>query len=142
MISLARGLSFNGLANAFKVLAINSGAHSNPIFAGDTVFAWSEVLDKADIDGRDDLGALRLRTVGTKDHPLADFPAHGCGRQVPSACDFGSGLLGVDAEIIQEIIPGKIKEASGGSNPGKLLPRTAGSAHLTPLGAGQAPFAR
>lgn len=77
VISLARGLSFNGLANAFKVLAINAGAHANPIFAGDTVFAWSEVLDKADIDGRDDLGALRLRTVGTKDHPPADFPLKG-----------------------------------------------------------------
>lgn len=77
VISLARGLSFNGLGNAFKVLAINAGAHANPIFAGDTVFAWSEVLDKVDIDGRKDIGALRLRTVGTKDHPPADFPLRG-----------------------------------------------------------------
>lgn len=77
VISLARALSFNGLANAFKVLAINAGAHANPIFAGDTVFAWSEVLDKADFNGHDDLGALRLRTVATKDHPPADFPLKG-----------------------------------------------------------------
>lgn len=77
VISLARALSFNGLANAFKVLAINAGAHANPIFAGDTVFAWSEVLDKAEVAGRDDLGTLRLRTVGTKDHPSADFPFKG-----------------------------------------------------------------
>lgn len=77
VISLARGLSFNGLANAFKILAINAGAHANPIFAGNTVFAWTEVLDKADIEGRSDIGALRLRTVGTKDHPPADFPLRG-----------------------------------------------------------------
>lgn len=77
VISLARALSFNGLANAFKLLAINAGAHANPIFSGDTVFAWSEVLDKAEVAGRDDLGALRLRTVGTKDHPSADFPFKG-----------------------------------------------------------------
>lgn len=77
VISLARGLSFNGLGNAFKILAINAGAHANPIFAGDTVFAWSEVLDKAEVVGHDDMGALRLRTVATKDHPSADFPLRG-----------------------------------------------------------------
>lgn len=27
-----------------------------------------------DLPGRDDLGALRLRTVATKDRPCADFP--------------------------------------------------------------------
>lgn len=77
VISIARALSFNGLANAFRVAAINGGAHTNPIFAGDTVFAWSEVLDKTPIDGRDELGALRLRTVATKNHPPADFPYKG-----------------------------------------------------------------
>ena len=74
IISLARGLSFNGLANAFKIAAINGGAHTNPTFAGDTIYAWSEVLDKMEVPGRDDLGALRLRTVACKDHPCADFP--------------------------------------------------------------------
>ena len=39
-----------------------------------TVFAWSEVLAKADLPGREDVGALRLRLVATKDHPGADFP--------------------------------------------------------------------
>ncbi|MBO6521672.1 MAG: MaoC family dehydratase [Rhodospirillales bacterium] len=77
VISIARALSFNGLANAFRVAAINAGSHTNPIFAGDTVFAWSEVLDKAECPGRDDVGAIRLRTVATKDHPPADFPHKG-----------------------------------------------------------------
>ncbi|SBT04046.1 MaoC domain protein dehydratase [Candidatus Accumulibacter aalborgensis] len=74
VISLARSLSFNGLANAFLVVAINGGRHVTPTFAGDTVYAWSEVLDKLILPGRNDLGALRLRTVATKDRPCADFP--------------------------------------------------------------------
>ena len=74
VISLARALSFNGLANAFHIAAINGGRHVSPLFAGTTVFAWSEVLGKADLPGRDDVGALRLRTVAAKDHPCADFP--------------------------------------------------------------------
>ena len=73
-ISLARALSFNGLANAFHVAAINGGRHVAPLFAGCTVFAWSEVLSKSELPGRSDVGALRLRTVATKDHPCSDFP--------------------------------------------------------------------
>jgi 2-methylfumaryl-CoA hydratase len=74
VISLARALSFNGLANAFHVAAINGGRHVAPLFAGATVFAWSEVLAKAELPGRSDVAALRLRTVATKDHPCSDFP--------------------------------------------------------------------
>lgn len=74
VISLARALSFNGLGNAFHIAAINGGRHVAPLFAGLTVFAWSEVLAKADIPGRSDVGALRLRTVAAKDRPCPDFP--------------------------------------------------------------------
>ena len=74
-ISLARALSFNGLGNAFHVAAINGGRHVAPLFAGCTVFAWSEVLASAELPGRNDVGALRLRTIATKDRPCADFPA-------------------------------------------------------------------
>jgi 2-methylfumaryl-CoA hydratase len=76
VISLARTLSFNGLTNAFQVAAINAGRHVSPLFAGMTVFAWSEVLDKAELDSREDVGALRLRTIATKDHPCGEFPLH------------------------------------------------------------------
>ena len=79
IISLARALSFNGLANAVKLAAINGGAHTNPTFAGDTIYAWSEVLDKAALPGRDDLGALRLRLVALKNRPAAGFPLRGDG---------------------------------------------------------------
>ncbi len=74
VISLARALSFNGLANAFHVAAINGGRHVAPLFAGLTVFAWSQVLEKTALPKRTDVGALRLRTVATKDRPCADFP--------------------------------------------------------------------
>jgi len=75
VISLARALSFNGLANAALIAAINAGRHVAPCFAGDTVFCWSEVLDKAELAGRKDLGALRLRTIASKNAPCSDFPA-------------------------------------------------------------------
>ncbi|MFJ2756819.1 MaoC family dehydratase [Nocardioides sp. NPDC087217] len=65
IISLARALSFNGLANAQLIAAINAGAHTSPAFAGDTVYAWSEVLDKVETDAPG-VGALRLRLVATK----------------------------------------------------------------------------
>lgn len=74
VISLARALSFNGLANAFHVAAINGGRHVAPLFAGDTVFAWSEILATSELPGRADVGALRLRTLATKNRPCADFP--------------------------------------------------------------------
>ncbi|MFN6924658.1 MAG: MaoC family dehydratase [Tabrizicola sp.] len=65
VISLARALSFNGLANAQFIVALNAGAHVNPCFAGDTVRAWSEVLDGAET-GVPGIGALRLRLVATR----------------------------------------------------------------------------
>jgi 2-methylfumaryl-CoA hydratase len=74
VISLARALSFNGLGNAFHVAAINGGRHVAPLFAGDTVYAWSEVQDRAEVPGRSDVGALRLRLVATKNQSCAGFP--------------------------------------------------------------------
>jgi len=74
VLSIARSLSFNGLGNLLHVAAINGATHANPVFAGHTIYAWSEVLDRADLDGHPDLGALRLRLVATKDRPCADFP--------------------------------------------------------------------
>lgn len=65
VISMARALSFNGLANAQMVVGLNGGAHANPCFAGDTIRAWSEVLDKAET-GVPGVGAIRLRLVATK----------------------------------------------------------------------------
>lgn len=72
VISIARALSFSGLGNAAKILAINSGSHINPCVGGDTIYAWSEVLDQTELT--DQAGALRLRLVAAKNRSCADFP--------------------------------------------------------------------
>jgi len=74
VISLARALSFNGLANGFRVAAINGGSHVGPTFGGDTIYAWSEVLEKAPLPERADVGALRVRTVAAKDFACGAWP--------------------------------------------------------------------
>ncbi len=65
VISIARSISFNGLQNAQWIYSINSGAHANPTFAGDTIYAFTEVIETINHE-REDLGLLRLRTVGLK----------------------------------------------------------------------------
>ena len=74
IISIARSLSFNGLANAFHVLGLNGARHAAPSFAGDTIYAWSEITGKAELPGQSDIGALTLRTFAVKDRSCADFP--------------------------------------------------------------------
>ncbi|WP_288904854.1 MaoC family dehydratase [uncultured Sneathiella sp.] len=74
VISLARALSFNGLGNAQLIGAINGGSHTAPTFAGHTIYAWSEVLEKAELDDNPTAGALRIRTIATKDAPCESFP--------------------------------------------------------------------
>ena len=66
IISVAHALSFNGLGNTLHMAAWNSGAHANPTFAGDTIYAYTEVLAREELPGRTDMGALRLRLVGVK----------------------------------------------------------------------------
>lgn len=81
VISMARALSFNGLANAQMIVGLNGGAHANPCLAGDTIRAWSEVLDKAPT-AAPGVGALRLRLVATKG--AAPFELRGAdGKYVP-----------------------------------------------------------
>jgi 2-methylfumaryl-CoA hydratase len=77
VISLMRALSFNGLANGFRVAAFNAGSHVGPTFGGDTIYAWSEVLETAALPGRDDVGALRVRSIAAKDCPCGAWPGKG-----------------------------------------------------------------
>lgn len=94
VISLARGLSFNGLGNAFHIAAINGGRHVAPLFAGDTVYAWSEVLASAELPDRSDVGALRLRLVAVKNRPCADHPLKAGDQYDPSVIlDFDYWVL-------------------------------------------------
>lgn len=82
IISLARALSFNGLANAQMIVALNGGAHANPAFAGDTVRAWSQVLDRAETS-HPSVGALRLRLVAYKQGGAAFALKNADGKYAP-----------------------------------------------------------
>jgi 2-methylfumaryl-CoA hydratase len=75
IISMARALSFNGIENAAHLVALNAGTHANPAFAGDTIYAWSEIVEKAEVPGRHDAGFIRLRTVALKNREASGFPA-------------------------------------------------------------------
>ncbi len=68
IISLCRALSYNGLGNTLWLIAINSGTHSNPCHAGDTIYCQSEILDKKIITGRNDVALVRLRMTGIKNN--------------------------------------------------------------------------
>ena len=72
IISLARAISCNGLANTFKLAAIHSGKHSAPTFAGDTIYAWSKILEKEIINKN--VGAMMIRTLASKNDSIMNFP--------------------------------------------------------------------
>lgn len=82
VLSLGRALSFNGLANAQILAAINGGSHANPCFAGDTLRAWSEVLDRAETRAPG-VGALRLRLVVARDGTPAGALKDEAGKYLP-----------------------------------------------------------
>ena len=84
VISVCRALSHDGLENALAIAAIHAGSHANPTFAGDTLYCRHVVLGRAQIAGRRDVGALRLRMLGVKDHALADLPPIAPGAKHPA----------------------------------------------------------
>jgi 2-methylfumaryl-CoA hydratase len=71
-LSVCYAMAFNGLENRSGIVAMNSGAHANPTYAGTTLYAYSDVLETHDLPGP--VGALRLRLVGVKDGNPADEP--------------------------------------------------------------------
>jgi 2-methylfumaryl-CoA hydratase len=73
VISVCHAISHDGLENVVRILGFNAGAHANPTVAGDTLFAWTEVLERIDL-GRPDCGALRLRLVGVKNLDPGEEP--------------------------------------------------------------------
>jgi acyl dehydratase len=99
VISLARALSFNGLANAFHVAAINGGRHVAPLFAGGTVYAWSEVLAKSELPGRDRCRRVAAAHRRGLRQAVYRFPAQDR-RRLRSGGAARSRLLGADAAVI------------------------------------------
>ena len=93
IISLVRALSFNGLENAQLIVGINAGTHANPAFAEDTIYCWTEVLDKIDLNVRN-IAALRLRSVGTKEKNQSMKVKSDDGRYLPAiVLDFDYWVL-------------------------------------------------
>ena len=66
IISMCHALSYNGLGNNLWTCAVNGGTHANPSFAGDTIYAQSEIIDKVDLEQREDAGLVRVRLIGIK----------------------------------------------------------------------------
>ena len=75
VISVAMALSRNGLAASLKMAAWNGGAHVAPTFAGDTLRAFTEVVERAELPGRTEVGALRLRLSAVKNVGAAELAA-------------------------------------------------------------------
>jgi 2-methylfumaryl-CoA hydratase len=65
--TLCLGLSCPDVGdNALGDLVYRTGRHTAPLFAGDTVFAATEILGKRDLPGRPDAGVLSTRLLGHK----------------------------------------------------------------------------
>lgn len=84
VISLCRALSYDGLENAFAVAAIHGGTHANPTFAGDTIYCRHVVVARDAVPKRRDVGTLRLRMLGVKNHDPAKLPALAPGEKHPT----------------------------------------------------------
>ena len=74
IISIAHALAFNGLENAFRILAWNGGTHANPTYAGDTLYALTDVLDVEPGPESRPWGVMRLRLIAVKNHNPAEEP--------------------------------------------------------------------
>jgi 2-methylfumaryl-CoA hydratase len=85
VISMCRALSYEGLENVFGILAINGGSHVAPTVAGDTLYAYTEVLNKGKLPGKSDVGALRLKLIGLKNALPSDVPSARVERTAESA---------------------------------------------------------
>jgi 2-methylfumaryl-CoA hydratase len=66
VISVAMALAQNGLHTQLRIAAWNGGAHVAPTFAGDTLRAFTMVVERAELPTRRDVGALRLRLSAVK----------------------------------------------------------------------------
>ncbi len=77
IISLARSLSFNGLANGCLRRRHQWRTTCQPGGGRRHDLCWSEILENQVLANRPDIGALRVRTVATKDIDGATFPAPG-----------------------------------------------------------------
>ncbi len=72
-MSVAYAQALNGLENRSGIVAMNSGAHANPCYAGTTIYSFTDVLETHLVAGTG-FGALRLRLIAVKDFNPAGEP--------------------------------------------------------------------
>jgi 2-methylfumaryl-CoA hydratase len=65
-ISYGYAQALNGFENRLGICAVNGGAHSNPVYTGDTLFSFTDVSACEDLGSNSPVGALRLRLVVVK----------------------------------------------------------------------------
>lgn len=75
VISVAMAIAQNGLNTAFRMAAWNGGAHVGPTFAGDTLRAFTQVIECAEVPSRKDVGAIRLRLSAVKNVDASELGA-------------------------------------------------------------------
>jgi 2-methylfumaryl-CoA hydratase len=63
-LSVGYAQGFNGFENRIGIAAINAGTHANPVYQGDTLFAFTDVVETTPLSAA--LGALRLRMIVVK----------------------------------------------------------------------------
>jgi 2-methylfumaryl-CoA hydratase len=73
VISVSMALAQNGLQTQLRIAAWNGGAHVTPTFAGDTLRAFTQVVERAEVPSRRDVGALRLRLSAVKNVSAAEL---------------------------------------------------------------------
>jgi 2-methylfumaryl-CoA hydratase len=62
-------------ANALWEVGYDKGSHPNPVLAGDTLYAASQVLDKRELTTR--AGIVRFKLVGVKNESPANLVRNG-----------------------------------------------------------------
>lgn len=94
IISICRALSYDGLGNAIWLASINSGTHSNPCYADDTIYAQSTIISKSDLNDRDDIGLARVRLIGTKNIEP---------NQIPKISDASGKRIAYDKNVVLDL---------------------------------------
>ena len=96
VVSVAYALAHRGLENVMWMAAWNAGTHVHPTAAGDTLYAWTEVIDKAELPSTSRLGALRLRLVCVKNEDPFESP-------FPLQLELANGGKGYDPRVVLDL---------------------------------------
>ena len=97
VMSIGYAQMLNGMDNRLGLVAINGGTHAHPVYAGDTLYSMTEII-QADGLGDSPVGALRCRLRVFKN----ENPAHNPDRTYGPSRDEPSVVLDLD---LWELMP-------------------------------------